>query len=266
MIDCKKALVECDGDLEKAFDLLRSNSALKAEKKAGRVAADGVIKAFACDTYASLVEINTETDFAAKDSSFIDFTNDVEETISNQQFDSIDSLMETGLEEKRKTLVQSIGENIQVRKIETLSFNSANVGLYVHSDSKLAAMAVLEGGDETLAKDIAMHISATNPLCLTSEDVDKEVYERERAIYVSQAEESGKPQEIMEKIIDGKMKRFLSEISLVSQSFVKDPDKTIDQLLDENNAKIVSFIRLKVGEGIEVESKNFADEVAEQLK
>ena len=266
MMDCKKALVECDGDLEKAFDLLRSNSALKAEKKAGRVAADGVIKAFACDTYASLVEINTETDFAAKDSSFIDFTNDVEETISNQQFDSIDSLMETGLEEKRKTLVQSIGENIQVRKIETLSFNSANVGLYVHSDSKLAAMAVLEGGDETLAKDIAMHISATNPLCLTSEDVDKEVYERERAIYVSQAEESGKPQEIMDKIIDGKMKRFLSEISLVSQSFIKDPDKTIYQLLNENNAKIVSFIRLKVGEGIEVESKNFADEVAEQLK
>jgi len=263
MMDCKKALVECDGDLEKAFDLLRSNSALKAEKKAGRVAADGVVKAFVCDTYASLVEINTETDFAAKDSNFIDFANDVEETISNQQFDSIDSLMETDLEEKRKTLVQSIGENIQVRKIETLSFNSANVGLYVHSDSKLAAMAVLEGGDESLAKDIAMHISATNPLCLTSEDVDKE---RERAIYVSQAEESGKPQEIMDKIIDGKMKRFLSEISLVSQSFIKDPDKTIDQLLNENNAKIVSFIRLKVGEGIEVESKNFADEVAEQLK
>ena len=181
--------------------------------------------------------------------------------------DDVEAFVGSSLEDDRKALVQTIGENIQIRRVVTLEFDSTmNIGIYIHSDSKLGSIVAVNNGSDQIAKDIAMHISATNPLCLTSEDVDKEVYERERAIYVSQAEESGKPQEIMDKIIDGKMKRFLSEISLVSQSFIKDPDKTIDQLLNENNAKIVSFIRLKVGEGIEVESKNFADEVAEQLK
>jgi elongation factor Ts len=141
-----------------------------------------------------------------------------------------------------------------------------NSGVYLHSDSKLAAVVVLSGGDESLAKDIAMHVAAFNPLCLSQTDIDPEVLEREKAIYMVQAEESGKPKEIMEKMIEGKLKRFLSEVSLLSQAFVKDSEVSIEKLLADNNATIESYSRLKVGEGIEVETKNFADEVAEQLK
>ena len=141
-----------------------------------------------------------------------------------------------------------------------------NTSSYVHSDSKLGSIVVISGGDETLAKDIAMHVAAFNPLCLSESDIDPQILEREKAIYMVQAEESGKPKEIMEKMIEGKLKRFLSEVSLLSQNFVKDPEVTIQNLLDSNNAKIESYTRLKVGEGIEVETKNFADEVAEQLK
>jgi elongation factor Ts len=141
-----------------------------------------------------------------------------------------------------------------------------NSGVYLHSDSKLAAVVVLSGGDESLAKDIAMHVAAFNPLCLSQADIDPEVLEREKAIYMVQAEESGKPKEIMEKMIEGKLKRFLSEVSLLSQAFVKDSEVSIEKLLSDNNATIESYSRLKVGEGIEVETKNFADEVAEQLK
>jgi elongation factor Ts len=163
--------------------------------------------------------------------------------------------------------VQAIGENIQVRRLETLTYsNDLNTGLYIHSDSKLATVVVLDGGNEDLAKDIAMHVAATNPICLSSDQIDQDVLEREKAIYLTQAKESGKPQEIMDKMVDGKLKRFLSEVSLVSQAFVKDPETTIEALLNSNNATIQSYSRLKVGEGIEVETKNFADEVAEQLK
>jgi elongation factor Ts len=171
------------------------------------------------------------------------------------------------VEEKRKDLIQSIGESIQLRRLETLEYDSGmNAGVYLHSDSKLAAVVVTSGGDESLAKEIAMHVAAFNPLCLSEEDIDPEVLEREKAIYMVQADESGKPQEIMEKMIEGKLKRFLSEVSLLSQNFVKDPEITIQKLLDNNSASIESYSRLKVGEGIEVETKNFADEVAEQLK
>ena len=163
--------------------------------------------------------------------------------------------------------MQAIGENIQVRRLETLTYsNDLNTGLYIHSDSKLATVVVLDGGNEDLAKDIAMHVAATNPICLSSDQIDQDVLEREKAIYLTQAKESGKPQEIMDKMVDGKLKRFLSEVSLVSQAFVKDPETTIEALLNSNNATIQSYSRLKVGEGIEVETKNFADEVAEQLK
>ena len=163
--------------------------------------------------------------------------------------------------------MQAIGENIQVRRLETLTYsNDLNTGLYIHSDSKLATVVVLDGGNDDLAKDIAMHVAATNPICLSSDQIDQDVLEREKAIYLTQAKESGKPQEIMDKMVEGKLKRFLSEVSLVSQAFVKDPDTTIEELLNSNNATIQAYSRLKVGEGIEVETKNFADEVAEQLK
>ena len=267
MMECKKALVECDGNIEKALDLLRSNSALKAEKKAARVAADGVIRVFVGDEYSTLIEINSETDFAAKDENFIKFADDVQEFISNNKLIDVADLKESEIEDKRKTLVQTIGENIQLRRLESIEYSSEmNTSSYLHSDSKLGAIVVISGGDDSLAKDIAMHVAAFNPLCLSESDIDPQILEREKAIYMVQAEESGKPKEIMEKMIEGKLKRFLSEVSLLSQNFVKDPEVTIQDLLDTNNAKIESYTRLKVGEGIEVETKNFADEVAEQLK
>ena len=267
MMECKKALVECEGNIEKALDLLRSNSALKAEKKAVRVAADGVLKIFIGNDYATLVEINSETDFAAKDANFVDFTNEVHDFIAKNKISDISQLFESEIEEKRKSLVQTIGENIQLRRLITKDFSSdMNASSYIHSDSKLGAVVVISGGDESLAKDIAMHVAAFNPLCLSESDLDPEIIEREKAIYMVQAEESGKPKEIMEKMIEGKLKRFLSEVSLLSQDFVKDSEISIQELLDSKNAKIESYSRLKVGEGIEVESKSFADEVAEQLK
>ena len=267
MMECKKALVECSGDIEKALDLLRSNSALKAEKKAARVAADGVLRAHVGDDYSTLIEINSETDFAAKDENFIKFADDVQKFISENKLTDIADIHSSEVEDKRKALVQTIGENIQLRRLETIEYSSdMNTSSYVHSDSKLGSIVVISGGDETLAKDIAMHVAAFNPLCLSESDIDPQILEREKAIYMVQAEESGKPKEIMEKMIEGKLKRFLSEVSLLSQNFVKDPEVTIQNLLDSNNAKIESYTRLKVGEGIEVETKNFADEVAEQLK
>lgn len=267
MMECKRALVDCEGDIEKALDLLRSNSALKAEKKATRVAAEGILKTFSGNTHATLIEINSETDFAAKDANFVTFTEEVGSYISNNKVDNISEIQESEIEEKRKALIQTIGENIQLRRLETLEFGSdMNSGVYLHSDSKLAAVVVLSGGDESLAKDIAMHVAAFNPLCLSQADIDPVVLEREKAIYMVQAEESGKPKEIMEKMIEGKLKRFLSEVSLLSQAFVKDSEVSIEKLLSDNNATIESYSRLKVGEGIEVETKNFADEVAEQLK
>ena len=267
MMECKKALVECSGDIEKALDLLRSNSALKAEKKAARVAADGVLRVHVGDDYSTLIEINSETDFAAKDENFIKFADDVQKFISENKLTDIADIQSSEVEDKRKALVQTIGENIQLRRLETIEYSSEmNTSSYVHSDSKLGSIVVISGGDETLAKDIAMHVAAFNPLCLSEADIDPQILEREKAIYMVQAEESGKPKEIMEKMIEGKLKRFLSEVSLLSQNFVKDPEVTIQNLLDSNNAKIESYTRLKVGEGIEVETKNFADEVAEQLK
>ncbi len=267
MMDCKKALVECEGDIEKALDLLRSNSALKAEKKSSRVAADGILVVSVNEDYATLVELNSETDFAAKDANFLSFGEKVKEYISKNKIFEASALKESSLEDDRKALVQTIGENIQIRRVVTLEFDSSmNIGIYIHSDSKLGSLVVTKDGNDEIAKDIAMHVSAFNPLCLSQDDIDKDVLEREKAIYQNQAQDSGKPQDIMDKMVDGKIKRFLSEVSLISQNFVKDPDITVQEYLEKGDATIVEFARLKVGEGIEVEIKDFAEEVAEQLK
>ena len=267
MMDCKKALVECEGDIEKALDLLRSNSALKAEKKSSRVAADGILVVSVNEDYATLVELNSETDFAAKDANFLSFGEKVKEYISKNKIFEASALKESSLEDDRKALVQTIGENIQIRRVVTLEFDSSmNIGTYIHSDSKLGSLVVTKDGNDEIAKDIAMHVSAFNPLCLSQDDIDKDVLEREKAIYQNQAQDSGKPQDIMDKMVDGKIKRFLSEVSLISQNFVKDPDITVQEYLEKGGATIVEFARLKVGEGIEVETKDFAEEVAEQLK
>jgi elongation factor Ts len=266
MMECKKALVETNGDIEKALDLLRANSSLKAEKKASRVAADGEVKVAQNDKYSSLVEINSETDFAAKDSKFKEFTNDISDYLENNFVNDISKLAEI-FEEKRQSLIQSIGENIQLRRLQTIEVPSGGtIGAYIHSDGRLAALVSIDKANQELARDLAMHVSATNPSCLNAEDIDQELLERERSIYLAQAEESGKDAAIMEKMVEGKVKRFLSEVTLVSQGFVKNPDQTIEQLLKENDASIISFARFKVGEGIEVEVKDFAAEVAEQLQ
>jgi elongation factor Ts len=267
MMDCKKALVECEGDIEKALDLLRSNSALKAEKKSSRVAADGILITVITENYATIVEINSETDFAAKDSNFLSFGEKVKNYIKENKVSNADEFIKSPIEDERKTLVQTIGENIQLRRVETIEFSpDMKTGLYLHSDSKLGSIVVTRNGNDQTAKDIAMHVAAFNPLCLSQDDIDKDVLDRERAIYQNQAEESGKPQDIMDKMVDGKVNRFLSEVSLLSQSFVKDPDITVKDYLDKDNAEIITFTRLKVGEGIEVEVKDFAEEVADQLK
>ncbi len=265
MMECKKALVEAEGDIDKALDLLRSNSALKAEKKSARVAADGVVKLYISESYATMVEINSETDFAAKDNSFIEFTQDIEARLANKKYLDVEDL-KNDVEEDRQKLVQSIGENIQVRRLVTQEFEtSKNIGTYVHSDNKLAAMVLLKEENEDLSKDIAMHISALAPISINQDGVDKDVLDREKNIFESQARESGKDENIMQKMIEGKVKRFLKEVTLLSQDFIKDPDISISKLLENSNNEVISFERFKVGEGIKVSSKDFADEVAEQL-
>ena len=265
MMECKKALVEVEGDIEKALDLLRSNSALKAEKKSARVAADGVIKVHVSENYATMVEINSETDFAAKDDSFIEFTKNIEERLVEKKYLDVEDLKKD-VEEDRQKLVQSIGENIQIRRLATQEFDSSKkVGTYLHSDNKLAAMVLLKEENVELGRDIAMHISASAPLSINEDGVDKNVLERERNIFESQARESGKDENIMQKMVEGKVKRFLKEVTLLSQDFIKDPDTSISKLLENSDNEVVSFERFKVGEGIEVSSKDFAEEVAEQL-
>ena len=232
MMECKRALVECEGDLEKALDLLRSNSSLKAEKKSSRVAADGVIRIVSSDSYATIIEINSETDFAAKDPGFIAFADDVVNYVSNNKVDDISMFASTEIEEKRLALIQKIGENIQLRRMETIEFdNSMSVGSYMHSDGKLATLVVTSNSDDNLAKDVAMHVAASNPLCKTPDDIDSEVLEREKAIFEVQAKESGKDDEIMSKMVEGKVRKFLAEVSLTSQAFIKDPDMTVGKLL-----------------------------------
>ena len=265
MMECKKALVEVEGDIEKALDLLRSNSALKAEKKSARVAADGVIKVHVSENYATMVEINSETDFAAKDDSFIEFTKNIEERLVEKRYLDVEDLKKD-VEEDRQKLVQSIGENIQIRRLATQEFDSSKkVGTYLHSDNKLAAMVLLKEENVELGRDIAMHISASAPLSINEDGVDKNVLERERNIFESQARESGKDENIMQKMVEGKIKKFLKEVTLLSQDFIKDPDTSISKLLENSDNEVVSFERFKVGEGIEVSSKDFAEEVAEQL-
>ena len=265
MMECKKALVEVGGDIEKALDLLRSNSALKAEKKSARVAADGVIAVHVSEDYATMVEINSETDFAAKDESFIGFTKNIKERLVDRKYLDVEDLKKD-VEEDRQKLVQSIGENIQVRRLATQEFDSSKkVGTYLHSDNKLAAMVLLKEENDELGRDIAMHISASAPLSISADGVDKKVLEREINIFESQARESGKDENIMQKMVEGKIKRFLKEVTLLSQDFIKDPDTSISKLLENSDNEVISFERFKVGEGIEVSSKDFAEEVAEQL-
>ena len=270
MMDCKKALSEASGDMEKAIEDLRKASGLKAAKKASRVAAEGVVmaKVSGDGNRGVILEVNSETDFVARDENFLRFAGEALETAYNENEASVEVLLSKGLEKSRQALVQKIGENISVRRIERLNFENANQGIvesYVHNNAKIGVLISLKGGDEALARDIAMHIAAVNPLVVRPEDVPEDVLAKESEIYAAQARESGKPDEIVEKMISGRLRKFVSEVSLLEQQFVKDPESTIRNLLEEVGADIVQFVRYEVGEGIEKEEEDFAAEVAAQL-
>jgi len=266
MMECKKALTEAGGDIEAAIEEMRKSSGMKAAKKAGRTAAEGAVAVKVADdqSVGVLVEVNSETDFAARDDNFLGFVNEVVEAVFASKSTDIESLLAAGLEAKREALVQKIGENISVRRAVVVE--GANVGAYVHGNGKIAVLTNLTAGDEALAKDVAMHIAAVNPQVAKPEDMPAELLEKERAIYIAQAEDSGKPAEIVAKMVEGRVRKFLAESSLTEQPFVKDPDLKIGQLLKNAGADINGFTRFEVGEGIEVEEVDFAAEVAAQVK
>ncbi len=273
MMDCKKALEGANGDMEKAIDDLRKASGLKAEKKSSRVANEGVVMTKIAEqgNYGVLVEVNSETDFAARDENFLNFSKKVLEQAYTVKDSDVQALLDSGLEDARQALVQKIGENISVRRIARLQFKSPNEGIvesYVHSNNRIAVLVALRGGDESLARDIAMHIAAINPMVVRAEDVPKEVLAKETEIYSAQARENskGKSEEIIEKMISGRLRKFVAEVSLLDQAFVKNPDIKVAALLKEAGADVESFVRFEVGEGIEKEAVDFAAEVAAQVR
>ncbi len=269
MMDCKKALADADGDMDKAIEDLRKASGLKAAKKASRVAAEGIVltKVAEDGNYGVIIEVNSETDFVARDDNFLAFAGQaLDQAFANKDAD-VAAILEGGLEDARQALVQKIGENINLRRVERVGFEDANAGIvesYVHG-SRIGVIIALTGGDEALARDIAMHIAAVNPMCIRAEDVPEDVLAKESEIYSAQARESGKPEEIIEKMISGRLQKFIAEVSLTEQAFVKDPDSKVGDLLKEAGADIVQFIRFEVGEGIEKEEVDFAEEVAAQV-
>ena len=265
LMDCKKALEGANGDMELAIEELRKTSGVKASKKSGRSAADGLIgiERKAQDIF--MIEVNCETDFVARDDSFVAFTKETLQTFTGNPESSLEELLNNGIEDNREKLVQKLGENIVVRRVAKTE-NSSTVGSYLHSNQKIGCIVSLDGGDESLANDIAMHAAATDPMAISPSDIPEEIVAKEREIFKAQSEESGKPAEIIEKMIEGKVSKFLAEVSLTEQDFVKDPNAKISQLLKDNNANILSFTRYEVGEGIEVEKVDFASEVMSQIE
>ena len=266
LMDCKKALEEANGNLDLAVEELRKTSGLKASKKSSRSAADGLIGIKSVDGKSFMVEINCETDFVARDDSFNSFMQEVLEIVSSNIDKSLEELLESGIEKKREKLVQKLGENIVVRRIADSEDGADTSGVYLHSNNKIGTIISLKGGTDEVAKDIAMHAAATDPMAISPSDISQDVIEKEKEIYKAQSEESGKPADIVEKMIEGKVGKFLSEVSLTEQDFVKDPSIKIKDLLQNNNASIIGFRRFEVGEGIEVEKVDFASEVMSQIE
>lgn len=268
MMDCKKALVETDGDIELAIENMRKSGQAKAAKKAGRVAAEGAIFAKVENGVGTLVEFNCETDFVARDKSFLALGEQIATIAHDAKLNDVAALQEATLpsgetvETARANLVAKIGENMSVRRVVTIE--GENLGHYIHG-GRIGVLVSLTGGDEDLAKDLAMHVAAANPQFVKPEDVPAEVVEKEKAIQVDIAINSGKPAEIAEKMVAGRMKKFTGEISLTGQAFVKDPSQNVSALLKAQGADVVTFIRLEVGEGIEKKEEDFAAEVAAQV-
>ncbi|MCI4410229.1 MAG: elongation factor Ts [Thiotrichales bacterium] len=268
MMECKGALTETNGDMEKAVDLLRAKGMAKADKKAGRTAAEGTIAIVmsADNKRAAIVEANCETDFVGKSDEFNEFAKAAAQAALDSKATDIDALLAAKLpdgktvDERRRELIAKIGENMSIRRFEVIETSGA-IGTYRHGD-KIGVVVNLEGGDEAFGRDLAMHVAASRPLAIDASGVDAETIERERAIAQTKADESGKPANIVEKMVEGAMRKFMEEVTLLSQPFVKDPDITVGNLLKKNNVTVKHFVRLEVGEGIVKETVDFAAEVA----
>ncbi|HIM36111.1 MAG TPA: elongation factor Ts [Pseudomonadales bacterium] len=260
--DCKKALEDAGDDIDKAIEIIRTQSAVKAAKKADRTAAEGLLAMHVSENGDSgaMVEVNSETDFAARNERFIDFVNEAVKWVVKHG----DSEME-GLEESREQLVQIIGENVSVRRAVRFVSQGGEVGSYLHANDKLGALVEIRGGDAVLGKEIAMHVTAMNPMVLAADQMPEQVLRTERGIYEAQALESGKPESIVQKMVDGRVQKFLAESSLLDQPFVRDPDTKVGDLLEQAGAQCLRFIRFEVGEGVEKKDEDFAAEVAAQL-
>ena len=273
MMDCKKALIETNADLEVAIDLMRASGAAKAAKKAGRVASEGLISVAVSDNNksAAILEVNSETDFVAKGEAFIDFVNKLAKLALKNMPSNIEEFLSQALDtgetvdKARENIVAKIGENISVRRVKVVKAGNGTIGSYEHG-GRIAVLTHLAEDNATLAKDMAMHIAASKPECVNEDQLSEELIERERAIFIEQAKESGKPDNIIEKMIVGRMKKFVNEITLYGQPFVKDPETTVGKLVKSNNNEVVSFVRFEVGEGIEKKEDNFVEEVMAQAQ
>ncbi len=270
MMECKKALVDSNGNLDSAIELLRTTGQAKAEKKAKRIAAEGRIIIKSDTEHTVILEINSETDFVANDSNFINYAESVavaileNEVIDLESLNKIDLTTGMNVENARTQLISKIGENISIRRFDKIK-QCDNMGVYTHG-ARIGVVVSLTGGDKETSKDVAMHVAASNPICISNEGVPEELISREERIFKEQAASSGKPPEIIDKMIQGRMGKFFKEVTLLGQPFIKNPDISVDELLRESKAEIISFKRYEVGEGIEKKEENFADEVMAQIK
>ncbi len=273
MMDCKNALIETNADLEAAIDLMRASGAAKAAKKAGRVASEGLVSIAVSDDNksAAILEVNSETDFVAKGTAFIEFVNTLAKLALKNMPATVEEFLaqtlDTGetVDKARENIVAKIGENISVRRVEVIQAENGAIGAYKHG-GRIAVLTQLAKDDVALAKDIAMHVAASRPECVSEDLLSEELIERERAIFIEQAKESGKPDNIIEKMIVGRMKKFVNEVTLYGQPFIKNPDTTVGKLVESNTNKVISFVRFEVGEGIERKEGSFVEEVMAQAQ
>ncbi len=270
MMDCKKALAETNGDIEQAIEYLRKKGLSSAAKKAGRIAAEGIIVDHIEGDTGVIVEVNSETDFVARNEEFVNFAKDVAKTVIKNNVNTIEELMASNfttgetVQEALNAKIAKIGEKIDIRRFA--KFQGGLVNTYIHLGGKIGVIVKLEGGDAALAKDICLHIAASNPLYLDNSSVDPEFIKKEEEILTAKQKEAGKPDNIIPNIVKGQIAKYLKEICLMSQPFVKNPDITVEQLLAEKNAKILGYTRYQVGEGIEKKQENFVEEVMKQIK
>lgn len=273
MMECKKILTETNGDIELAIEELRKQGAAQADKKAGRIAAEGAIITLVEGQVGVALEVNCETDFVAKDENFLNFVNQIAKTIVDAKPADLEALAETiiaggsvSVEKARQELISKIGENINVRRFELIEAAAAETLSSYQHGSRISVLVKSTGGTVELGRDIAMHVAASNPVCVSAEQVPAELLEKEREIFSAQAADSGKPADIMEKMVEGRIRKYLGEVTLLGQPFVKDPDQSIEKLLKSASASVLNFVRYEVGEGIEKKQDDFVAEVMAQAK